>query len=1112
MPGLPRHPSSIDPAASFSSAVGVGLAGIWKGSLLILALGLVAPDAVKAQVVINEVLAKNTFTNFDDEGKASDWVELRNLGGQPVDLLGFTLTDDPAVPDKWVFPEVEIPAGGFLLVWLSGKDRYVPPPSVIDGSSGLLAFDPRFVQRETPWRYLLPEPGPGQPPGNWNEIGFDDGGWLLGSSGFGYGDGDDFTELPGDTTVVFTRKEFEVPDPSVLTNLVFQIDYDDGFIAYLNGERLADSGADPGEPTFESRSDEKHEAGTPERFDFTSRLDLLRPGTNVLAVVGLNDTPSSDMSLIPELGVIPLVLHSSFKLDAEGGELLMLRDADGALRDQIQLPLQTEDHSYGRALDRGGEWAYFLTPTPDAANTSRSFTEAIADRVSADPEPGIFQGTSLEVSFSTSLPGLTEIRYTTDGSQPTLESPLYEGPIAIDRSTTFTTAGFIEGERATRVVASSYFLGERFTLPIFSISMDPADYSFVHNTSGARGRSSEREAFLEILEADGTRSIAQGLGIRLHGGAGRGGDFQTKKSYKVYFRGVYGAKKLEYPLLPDSPVEVFDKLVLRGGFNDSYRTNGRSTYLRDQLIRDLHEDMGALVSHGTWCMLFVNQRFRGLYNVVERMDEEFLASYFEGDDWDVIKTGNDVLVGTREEWDRLRQFALDRDLDDPVQYRQFEDLLDLDNFTSYMILNMWAQNHDWPHNNWYAARRREPGSKWIFLSWDAEFGIGLNPQGFGADSFSNTLGRNGYLRDILVELLESEEYRARFIDDLEWHLSQSLHPENTLVRLERLVDIVEPDIQEELDQFGRTAGHWMNNVQAMRTFLNNRNEIFLDHVRNSQQYDFPEPSQPVIDRFTPLVVVNDGEARVRIEGRRLSGTSVFFGELEAATVRGVDEAIIATLPLTAALQGQIQIRVISRDSGEESVAADMLEVMLPVPEPTEIFPASARPGDLVFIQGRNFLEGIEVHFGPGNLAESVEVNPFGPPGPGLDELSLRVPEGTDRVTVQLVNTVPGRLPSVGGLEFTFETSGFVRGDANDDGKSELVDAIFMLEYLFRGRSEPSCLKAIDVDDNGSVELTDPVSLLSYLFLGTFEMPAPHPGCGVDPVDDVLTCHLDRPCP
>jgi len=80
----------------------------------------------RAQVVINELCARNGSVLEDEDDEAEDWVELYNTSASPVPLNGFTITDDPEQQDKWTFPNVSIPAQSFLLVFLSGKDRSGP--------------------------------------------------------------------------------------------------------------------------------------------------------------------------------------------------------------------------------------------------------------------------------------------------------------------------------------------------------------------------------------------------------------------------------------------------------------------------------------------------------------------------------------------------------------------------------------------------------------------------------------------------------------------------------------------------------------------------------------------------------------------------------------------------------------------------------------------------------------------------------------------------------------------------------------------------------------------------------------------------------------------------
>ncbi len=70
-------------------------------------------------IVINEFLAKNDRTNPDPAGEYDDWVELFNRSDQPVALAGKFLTDNPAYPNKWVFPDTTsaLLPGAFRLIW-----------------------------------------------------------------------------------------------------------------------------------------------------------------------------------------------------------------------------------------------------------------------------------------------------------------------------------------------------------------------------------------------------------------------------------------------------------------------------------------------------------------------------------------------------------------------------------------------------------------------------------------------------------------------------------------------------------------------------------------------------------------------------------------------------------------------------------------------------------------------------------------------------------------------------------------------------------------------------------------------------------------------------------
>ena len=137
------------------------------------------------------------------------------------------------------------------------------------------------------WRFFRGVTAPSTPADAWRRIDFSDSGWELGESGFGYGDGDDETELTDmedHYLTVYIRKEFTLATVPASGQVVLEIDFDDGFIAYLNNDPAVKKDyMPPGTATFETKAS-SHEAGTPIRYVLGLAGDLLLKGKNVLAI------------------------------------------------------------------------------------------------------------------------------------------------------------------------------------------------------------------------------------------------------------------------------------------------------------------------------------------------------------------------------------------------------------------------------------------------------------------------------------------------------------------------------------------------------------------------------------------------------------------------------------------------------------------------------------------------------------------------------------------------------------------------------------------------------------------------------------------------------------
>lgn len=154
------------------------------------------------------------------------------------------------------------------------------------------------------WKYRVPNAAVA----GWTQTAFNDASWTSGTGGMGYGDGDDNTVIPNPSTTVYMRRSFNIVDTSVIAAAIFCMDYDDGFVAYLNGVEIARSNIN-GTPAWNSLATASHEAllyqnQQPDYFVLSAQAidTLLKPGNNVLCVETHNQTANnSDLTSRPFL-------------------------------------------------------------------------------------------------------------------------------------------------------------------------------------------------------------------------------------------------------------------------------------------------------------------------------------------------------------------------------------------------------------------------------------------------------------------------------------------------------------------------------------------------------------------------------------------------------------------------------------------------------------------------------------------------------------------------------------------------------------------------------------------------------------------------------------------
>ncbi len=112
---------------------------------LLLNLLFLAPVFSAEKLVISEFMAINNHNIQDEDNAYSDWIEIQNAGESGVNLKGFYLTDNPLNLPKWKFPDINLAAGNFLVIFASEKNRTDPAKTLhtnfkLSGSGEFLAL------------------------------------------------------------------------------------------------------------------------------------------------------------------------------------------------------------------------------------------------------------------------------------------------------------------------------------------------------------------------------------------------------------------------------------------------------------------------------------------------------------------------------------------------------------------------------------------------------------------------------------------------------------------------------------------------------------------------------------------------------------------------------------------------------------------------------------------------------------------------------------------------------------------------------------------------------------------------------------------------------------
>jgi hypothetical protein len=873
------------------------------------------PPPHAEQIRINEFLAVNDIGLDDEDRDESDWIEIYNAGTDAADLNGWYLTDDFDDLTKWAFPEVTLAPDAYLVVFASGKDRTDPLGTLHtnfklkgsgeylglvrpDGRTVVSDFFPSYPQQapdvsygpigstaETallmpgaPAKALVPrnsslEPNPrlGETLRPWTQQDLDDTLWQTGTTGVGYNYpaliGLDVSNMRNMNTTVYVRVPFTVEDPSVIQALTLRMRFDDGMIAYINGQEVARFNApEPSAARWNSAaSTNRSESIAVNPVDFpVPRFDFLNVGTNILAIQGLSfQQNSSSMLIVPEL-------------------LATITTKDSSLSRYFPVPTPGKPNNAGVDV---------LGPViSEAEHYPEMPTEDEDLRITAQVTPCFDAVATVMLHYRVTFGFEVTVPLVDDGTNGDVLSSdgFYCGQIP--------ASAFNAGQMVRWYITATDTAGRESQFPahidllnspkycgtvVDDLSLTnplPVLHWFIQNQQAANTDAGTRCS----LYYDG--QFYDNVLINIHGQSSRG---FPKKSYDIDFHPGHNFK-----WAPGQPRA--DDINLMTTYPDKAQ-------MRNILAYETYRDADCAYHWVFPVRVQQNGAFWGTAHVMENGDEDWLIRMGLNSDGALYKmynmfnspshaySGAEKKTRKYEDNTDLSELYAGLSLSGEARRRYLYDNVDVAQVVNFLAVRIITGDVDCCHKNYYLYRDTGASNEWQMWPWDVDLSFGRvwnsSETYWNENLIPNTglfVGSGNRLPDAIFNSPETRQMYLRRVRTL---MDEFLKPPNTPEdqlyyepRIDMLASLISPDAALDAAKWGSDS--WGNGSTAPCC-----PQSLIEAIQELKYFYFPERRRQL---FNALV----SGAR-EIPGAQPAGTIINFGTVETNPSGGnLDEQYI----------------------------------------------------------------------------------------------------------------------------------------------------------------------------------------------------------------------------
>jgi hypothetical protein len=576
-------------------------------------------------------------------------------------------------------------------------------------------------------------------------------------------------------------------------------------------------------------ADELNAAGLSEGMITTIAFDVVStdPGT-VYDYLDFSFKLVSEGELSSEFTSVDLnhTLHTNFGISADG-ETVTLYNPEQVLVSSLNVNCTGIDHSVGSFPDADENIHIFALPTPSATNNGSQIFDSYLLPPQFSVASGLFDS-QVSVSITNPNPQESIIRYTTNGDNPGAESLIYDGnPIIFYFSGVLRACVFSDYELPSPITTSSYLIGINHTTPIVSVVTQNSNLYGDNGIFDNWWTDWEKSAYVEYFDTADNLIFSQPTGMQIDGGAG-GSRSHPQHSFRLELdHSVLGQAPVDYMLIPDRPQRTkYSKFYLRNGSNQylvlPYKDAFQVTALGE----------GTLTNYSAMepVSVYINGQYFGLYELREKIDEEYFEVYDDADEdsLDILTVSYwyggalRATAGSADNfWNAYESFVTI----DPAQenfVQSADAFFDMESYADYIIAEAYAGNRDWPYNNIKMYSSDKTNYRFRFCIIDLE--LCMQPNGWSSTyddpiEFLFTRDANIPYINIWLRSIQNEKFKNYFINRFADLMNTNYLAEKILAKEQEMFSKMAPEMPKEYARWG-DAG---NIAGQMANFIENHN-------------------------------------------------------------------------------------------------------------------------------------------------------------------------------------------------------------------------------------------------------------------------------------------------